>query len=148
MFKKILVPLDGSKFAEGILGIVKGVATGYRTPEVVLLWVAEPIRRFSEVGEDWRSDIDETVEVPAKEYLSRIAANLKKEGIATVKVDVVWGRAAEEILNYVKNNQVDLVIMSTHGRSGVSHWMMGSVAERVVRHSSAPVLVASPIVRQ
>jgi nucleotide-binding universal stress UspA family protein len=56
----------------------------------------------------------------------------------------VKGSAAEEILKYSQDNDVDLIIMSTHGRSGVSRWAMGSVADRVVRTSVAPVLLTTP----
>ena len=143
MYKRVLVPLDGSELSECILEHVKAIATGCSVPEVILLRVAEPIQHVYEMGEDWRRDTEKKTEAAATEYLSQVAANLKQEGIAT-ETTVVQGQVAEEILDYVKSNHVDLVIMSTHGRSGVSRWFLGSVAERVVRHSVAPVLVASP----
>jgi len=143
MYKKILVPLDGSKFSECILEHVKAIATGCDVPQVVLLWVIEPIRHVYEMGEEWRRNSEKNAEAAATEYLSQVAAGLQEEDIAA-ETTVVRGQAAEEILDYVKNNQVDLVMMSTHGRSGISRWFLGSVAERVVRHCVAPVLVASP----
>jgi nucleotide-binding universal stress UspA family protein len=143
MLKKILVPLDGSKFSECILRLVKDIATGCSVPQVVLLEVAEPYRPGYDVDEDFRRDAENRAMSTAMEYLSDVAADLKESGLA-VETDVVWGQPAEEILNYAKNNQVDMVIMSTHGRSGVSHWLIGSVTERVVRHCVAPVLVAAP----
>ncbi len=68
---------------------------------------------------------------------------LKKEGISTQGV-VVWGRPADEILKYINENKTDLVIMSTHGRSGIPRWAFGSVADKVIRHSTAPVLIIPP----
>ena len=62
----------------------------------------------------------------------------------TVKVEVIEGRIAEAILDYVEKNQVELVIISTHGRSGISRWTFGSVADKVVRHSPVPILVIAP----
>ncbi|MBT9166010.1 MAG: hypothetical protein DDT25_00674 [Chloroflexi bacterium] len=140
MYKKILAPLDGSRLSEHILEHVKAIAIGCSIPAVILLRVVEPM---SGMGDPWFHEYEKEREAAAAEYLSRVAANLKQEGIVA-ETAVVRGHAAEEILDYVKNNQVDLVIMSTHGRSGVSRWFLGSVAERVVRHCVAPVLLASP----
>jgi len=142
-YKRILVPLDGSELSECILEHVKVIATGCSVPEVILLRVTEPIKHLYEMGEDWHRDAEKRTEVAATEYLSQVAADLKQEGIAA-ETTVIRGQAAEEILDYVKNNQVGLVMMSTHGSSGVSRWLVGSVADRVVRHSVAPVLAASP----
>jgi nucleotide-binding universal stress UspA family protein len=72
-----------------------------------------------------------------------MATNLSKEGIAAQTV-IVPGRPADEILNYASKSQVDLIIMSTHGKAGVSRWVFGSVVERVVRNSAAPVLIVPP----
>jgi nucleotide-binding universal stress UspA family protein len=143
MYKKILVPLDGSKFSECILEHVKAVVTGCSVPQVDLLWVIEPIRHAYEIGDDQLLKIEKNTQDAATKYLSQVASNLKQEGIAADAV-VVRGQAADEILDYVKQNQVDLVMMSTHGRSGATRWLLGSVTDRVVRHSVAPVLVASP----
>ncbi len=72
-----------------------------------------------------------------------MAANLSKEGIAAQTV-IVSGRPVDEILSYASKNQVDLIIMSTHGRAGISRWVFGSVVERVLRHSAVPVLIVPP----
>lgn len=143
MYTRILVPLDGSDFSECSLGHVRAVATSCNVPEVVLLLVLEPLQGVYEMSETWISEMQDKAQAFAEDYLSKLTDNLKKEGIAAEGV-VVRGRAAEEILEYAKNNQVDLVIMSTHGRSGISRWFIGSVADRVVRHCVAPVLLTSP----
>ncbi|MFC1979407.1 universal stress protein [Chloroflexota bacterium] len=143
MYKKILVPVDGSKLAECTLEHVRAIAKGCNVPEVILLRVVEPLRNVYELGEDWYKDAQERIQANAKDYLSKEVAALKKDGIAADAV-VISDQPAEAILNYAKQNQVDLIIMSTHGRSGVSRWVIGSVADRVVRHSVAPVLTVSP----
>jgi nucleotide-binding universal stress UspA family protein len=135
MYKKILVPLDGSEFSARILPHVKAVATGCKVPKVILLMVEE--------GRDLADDMVKGRTATIMGYLSGVAADLKEEGIDTETV-VLWGHAAEEIVDYVKNNQVDMVMMSTHGRSGASRWLLGSVTNRVVRHAASPVFVASP----
>ncbi|MCL0034691.1 universal stress protein [Dehalococcoidia bacterium] len=144
MFTKILVPLDGSELAEHILQYVRAVATGCNVSGVILLRIVEPLEAaYSEIGADWRREWEERIKAEAEDYISKMADNLKKEGVAAEGV-VALGRPADGILEYTKNNQVDLIVMSTHGRSGPSRWLFGSVAERVLRHSTAPVLVAAP----
>jgi len=146
MYKKMLVPLDGSEFSECVLDHVRAIAIGCQVPEVVLLGVAEPITHqvYYMVGiEDRVGDMQKETEKYVASYLSKAADSLKKDDIA-VQTAVVSGRPAEEILDYANKNQVDLIIMSTHGRSGVSRWVLGSVTDRVVRHSIAPVLTIAP----
>ncbi|MFW6150418.1 MAG: universal stress protein [Chloroflexota bacterium] len=145
MYRKILVPLDGSEFAECVLPHAKAVATGCQVPEVVLLYVVEPVRQparaymDSSVLEQARRDSMTS----AKEYLNKVSSDLNLPG-STVQTVVVEGYPGEQILDYAEKNQVDLITMSTHGRSGVARWAVGSIADRVLRHSVAPVLVSSP----
>lgn len=146
MYKKMLVPLDGSELSECVLNHVRAIATGCQVPEVVLLGVAEPTsyQAYYRVGIEPRiGDMQKETEKYVESYLSKAADSLKKDDIA-VQTVVVSGRPAEEILDYANKNRVDLIIMSTHGRSGVSRWVFGSVTDRVVRHSAAPVLTISP----
>ncbi len=143
MYKKILAPIDGSEFSECTLEHIRAIATGCHVPEVVLLMVVEPVRQAYELGEEWRRNTEVRLQAEAKDYVSKVAANLKKDGVAA-QTAVIGGRPADAILDYAAKNQVDLIIMSTHGRSGVSRWVFGSVADRVLRHSVAPVLAVSP----
>jgi nucleotide-binding universal stress UspA family protein len=143
MYKKILVPLDSSEFSECSLQHVKAIANGCSVPEVILLQAIEPIRKVYEMGEELILDLEKKHEAAAREYLNQVAAALKQEGIVAETV-VIRGEASGEILDYAGKNQVDLIVMSTHGRSGASRWLLGSVTDRVLRHSVVPVLVASP----
>jgi len=141
MYKKILAPLDGSELAECALEHVRTVTKGRRAPKVILLQVipfpAHPAHTLSD--ELIRSE-SEKAEANARDYLAKVADSLRADGIA-VDTAIVRGGPAEEILDYAKENKVDLIVMSTHGRSGVSRWVFGSVAERVLRHSATPVLI-------
>ena len=145
MYKKIVVPLDGSKFSECGLEHAKAIATGCNVPEVILLRVVEPLdtQLYELPDDEFRRNIQKKAQDDAKDYLTKLANKMKKEGMA-VEFNVVQGRAADAILDYVNKNQVDLIIMSTHGRSGISRWTFGSVTDRVVRESKVPVLVAAP----
>ena len=147
MYKKILAPLDGSEFSECTLEHLEAVATGCRVPEVVLLMVVEPVPVYYadvySLGGDYSRDIEKKALDQAKGYLAKVAGNLKKKGIAAQTV-VAQGRSADEILDYANKNKVDLIVISTHGRSGVSRWVLGSVADKVIRRSTVPVLIVSP----
>jgi nucleotide-binding universal stress UspA family protein len=144
MYKKLLVPLDGSKLSEFALEHARAIASGCNVPEVVLLRVIEPVPREAYVGagEDVIRNAQERNKVVIQEYLSKLADDLKKEGIAAQAV-VLSGNPANEILDYVNKSQPDLVIMSTHGRSGPSRWVLGSVAEKVVLHCPISVLIVT-----
>jgi len=145
VYKKILAPLDGSEFSECSLAHIRAIATGCHVPEVVLLMVVEPIKTiaYAETSGDWVAEKEKQNQAYAEDYLSQMADKLKKEGIA-VQTVVAHGVPADEILNYAQNNQADLIIMSTHGRSGISRWAFGSVTDKVLRHSTAAVLTTSP----
>jgi len=145
MYKRILVPLDGSELSESIMAHVKAIAEGCGASEVVLLRVLEPLSSqvAAQTGDILTQNIEEIAKADAADYLSTVAGGLKQE-IAGLQTTVLWGKPADEILDYVGNKQVDIIIMSTHGRSGVSRWVFGSVADRVIRHSPVPVLVVPP----
>jgi nucleotide-binding universal stress UspA family protein len=150
------VPLDGSKFSECSLDHVKAIATGCGVPEVVLLMVLpQPLVPVPEVSlEQMAEEIGEALKLAEKKaqknaevYLTKIANSLKKKGIAIHTVPV-WQKMAkgiaEDILHYASHNKIDLIIMSTHGRSGISRWALGSVTDKVIRHACVPVLTVAP----
>jgi nucleotide-binding universal stress UspA family protein len=155
MYQKILVPLDGSKLAECALPHVEELAKGCDTGQVILVSVTERIEGYKVVGNHTRTlgeqltpgagerRISETVgklERQARRYLGRVAKTLEAKGIK-VLTEVLLGKPAEEIALYAANNGCDLIIMSSHGRSGPSRWARGSVADKIIRASSVPVLL-------
>lgn len=144
MYKKILSPVDGSEVAECSLDHLKEIAAGCHAEEVVLLTAIEPLPPAAGINESWRLKLEEESEAEAKDYLNKLVdrLNLKSAGI-NVQTVVVHGRPAGNILKYASQNKVDLIIMSTHGRSGIFQWVFGSVAEKVLRHSPVPVLIVS-----
>jgi len=147
MYKKILAPLDGSELSERSLEHIASIATGCNVPEVVLFGVVEPIPQAGEInaflGSDWEVEANKQAVNWMEKYLVDSADRLSSKGVKA-KVAVAKGRAADEILNYAGKNSVDLIIMSTHGRSGVVRWAMGSVADKVVRHARSAVLIIPP----
>jgi len=147
MYKKILVPLDGSELAECALGHVKAIAMGCSVPEVVLFRVVEPIYTGTDAmsyGTVMYSDMINLIQKEAEKYIAYITEKFKQQSGINAQAELAYGNAADEILKYSKNNQVDLIIMTTHGRSGVSRWLFGNVADRVSHHSTIPVLIIAP----
>jgi len=142
----MLVPLDGSELSECSLDHARIVAVACQCADVILLQVIETDPQVVDIGvssEHWYRDAQARLRTEVKKYVSRVANELKKEGL-NAKGVVVNGKAADEILDYANKNKVDIIVMSTHGRSGVSRWFIGSVADKVLRHSAIPVLVAAP----
>jgi nucleotide-binding universal stress UspA family protein len=78
--------------------------------------------------------------VEAEKYLKKVVARLKKTGV-NARAEVIYGKAGEALSDYANKNKVDLVIIATHGRSGISRWVLGSVADRLIHSARAPVLV-------
>lgn len=146
MYQKILVPLDGSKLAECVLEHVEQLAKGCNTEEVILVSVTERVTGHTlapEVGEVYGGDVPITVgkmQRQAERYLDRIAKRLAKKGIS-VQTAVLRGNPAEEIVHYAQENECGLITMASHGRSGISRWAYGSVADKILRASPVPVLI-------
>ena len=157
MYKSILVPLDGSELAECSLAHVQAIAQGCQVPAVTLLTVIEPAQDFipeagsqSQMEAMFREQEQRQAQAidNANKYLTKASGRLSKENV-DAKIDAVQAPknkgVADVILEYAKNSGADLIIMSTHGRSGVSRLAMGSIADKVIRKSGFPVLViASP----
>jgi nucleotide-binding universal stress UspA family protein len=76
----------------------------------------------------------------AKDYLDKIVNRLKHEG-TTLHAEVIVGRVTESLANYAVENDIDLIIIATHGHSGVTRWVRGSVADKILRSADVPVLM-------
>jgi len=146
MYKKILVPLDGSEFSECALADVKTLTSESKNTEIILLRVLEPLPEYvmsRRIGGEFRRTVVEAATADAEKYLSKQAGSLKKNAIS-VKTAVVSGKPADEIMKYALKNGVELIVMTTHGRSGPSRLAFGSVAEKVIRNAEIPVLSITP----
>ncbi|MFC1952317.1 universal stress protein [Chloroflexota bacterium] len=150
MYSKVLVPLDGSELAECILDHVRTIVTGCQVSEVVLLIAVEVYEKGlpsitwgGVISAEQGAALEAESIAKAKDYITKVTDKLRKEDIFVQPV-VIQGKVAEGILDYAVKNQIDLIMMSTHARSGPSRWALGSVADRVIRHSPIPVLIVSP----
>lgn len=135
MFKKILVPLDGSKLAEKILPqvekLVKHCQAEVHLMRVVVSYKVEP----REEKEEREQLIQE-----AWGYLEKIVTRLRKKRMKAYAA-VAYGKDAVQICDFGRKNKFDLIAMATHGRSGISRWALGSVADKVLTCSAVPVML-------
>jgi nucleotide-binding universal stress UspA family protein len=152
MYNKILLTLDGSSFAEQALPHARRFAKTIDGATLFLLGIA-PVVELQSVAttqlypvyvyDDYLVSQEETaqqLEDALRDYLNTIAERLRAEGVQ-VEVVVRRGAPADEILGFAKEAGMDLIVMSTHGRSGISRWVYGSVADKVLRSATQPVLL-------
>jgi nucleotide-binding universal stress UspA family protein len=141
----ILVPLDGSALAEQILG--HATELGRIThAEYTLLQVTEPV--FVGYGSEMSAisaneQILESLQTQAQAYLDRVAAGLRAEGLQVQTITMIEFAAAA-ILEYAREHAVDLIALETQGRGGLARWIVGGVADKVIRGASVPVLLHRP----
>ena len=148
MYQKILVPLDGSELAECVLPHVEAIANGCHVRKIILVRVVEPYQPTrgkayysllpEESKEDWKRV--EEGRSAAESYLKQVAGRLTKEG-RDVETEVLVGRAAESLADFVGKSAVDLIVIATHGLSGITRWLWGSTADRILRSSCVPLLM-------
>jgi nucleotide-binding universal stress UspA family protein len=147
MYRHILVPLDGSPLAEQVLPHVHALAANEGTSKITLLRAVPPIFTtsvdYSGMLATTAADALETLEDEARAYLDEIAAPFRAEGYS-VHTEISAMPAAEAVLDYADSQHADLIAIATHGRSGISRWVFGSVTQKVVQNSPVPVLVIRP----
>jgi nucleotide-binding universal stress UspA family protein len=152
VYKKILVPLNGSKLAECALNHVKKLFQDSTAVEVVLLGavvVDIPWREFN-TGEGMPAeafDLNAFVKVfldKSTRYLANVQSRLASEGIKARTETLESSRPASTITDYAHKNGFDLIIMATHGYTGMKKMMLGSIALKVLHESNVPVLLIRP----
>lgn len=143
MYQRIMVPMDGSELAERVLPHVETIAASSNAT-VELVRVIEPFelptRGGIAISEDDIKQIEQHMESEAQTYLARIEDTLKGKGVKAEST-VIRGKVAESLVDYARSSNADLIIMATHGRSGISRWAWGSVADRILHASHIPVLM-------
>ena len=140
MYKKILVPLDGSSVAEQVLPYARLLARGLDVP-VALLGIVDATELASAMSKEKAQYFDATTEDSvrrSRDYLKKIAQTFPR---GNVSFAVEKGRAEEVIIAKADADKQTLITMATHGRSGLDRWLLGSVAEKVLRGSANPLLL-------
>jgi nucleotide-binding universal stress UspA family protein len=146
MYKKILVPLDGSELAECVLDHVKVLVKEGSAGEVTLLNVVKVDAPWAELyGKNF--DINamrEAYFASARKYLAKIESRLNSEGIKVKTESLEANSPAYKITEYAQENGMELIIMGTHGYTGLKKLIMGSVTSGVLNYSTVPVLLIRP----
>ena len=137
MYNKILVPLDGSDVAECVLPHVEAMAMSNDEIDITFLYVVTPLDTPL-TSHEFKERIESEAVSAAHDYLKRIISKLTCLGKAHSRV--ILGRSAETILDYAEENDIDLIVMASHGLSGVSRWIRGSVVDKVLHESTVPVM--------
>ena len=145
MYEKIMVPLDGSELAECVLPHVERFIKGCHVSNVVFVRVVEPITApvgigNVYIGREESRERESTRKSAVKDYLNQIVDRLNHEGTELYS-EVLVGRVADSLADYTEKNDIDLILIATHGRSGVTRWVRGSVADKILRYSNVPVLM-------
>jgi nucleotide-binding universal stress UspA family protein len=160
--------LDGSELAEAVLPYVEELCHRCEPVEVILLQVLPPPSgragaTFRPAGEDfpttrlpdspadletarhpiYRGQVMAAARAEVEVALARATQRLCAGGLP-LRIEVAFGRPADEIIDYAEREGVDLIVMSTHGRSGLTRWILGSVADKVLRGSHLPILLVRP----
>ena len=136
-FENILCPTDFSESAENAFNYAISLARKYGA-KIHLLHVVEPFTYTTEFGLDYSAQYRE-IEVYAKKLLDESVESFKKNNL-DVEGTLLLGRPFVEIIKFAEQKKVSLIVMGTHGRTGIEHALLGSVAEKVVRKSPCPVL--------
>lgn len=154
MYRRILVPLDGSTLAEAAIPHAIGSARCFGA-SITLLRIATAIPATTAIDPLTATGADavlalesvEATEQEAVDYLASVASRPEFQGI-DVQTEVVRGSAAMEIVRRARAGDVDLIAMSTHGRTGLSRMVFGSVADQVLREAGIPILLIRPKLKE
>ncbi len=146
MYERILVPLDGSDMGEATLPYVEELVSKLspvQKVEVTLFQVVTSLTHWvvaeEAVAVRYTEQELNLIKKEAQAYLDKAAEGLRSKG-AAVQIKVSAGNAAQEIIKAIEETRADLVVMSTHARSGISRWALGSVTDKVLREGKVPIL--------
>jgi len=140
-FKKIMIPLDGSEFAEVALDPALAIAESMGA-EMVLFRVAQPVPRTQRLAEmpDVYNDVVAATYREAEAYLKDLQARLGYEQIS-IEYRPASAGVARQILDFAADHGVDLIVLSSHGRTGVDRWIHGNVAYKILTGCTCSTLV-------
>jgi len=131
MYKKILVPLDGSELAEKALDHAEKLAKPFDA-EIILFQVVPLVSIYAAAEFVTPFVVDEKQKEAAQRYLTNLAEELKKRGFRVTAKLKAGSLVAADIIDFAKESRVDLIVMCTHGHSGITRWALGSVAHKVL----------------
>ncbi len=144
MFKHILVPLDGSHLAEAALPATMELAAKFNS-EITLLRITQPpyipSHTSGQIYADLMINMRQEAQKIAEAYLKGQKGSLRQQGFIVNTLVVQGESPAMAILDVAEGQNIDTIVMSTHGRGGIARWVYGSVADKVLRHADMPILL-------
>lgn len=149
-FGSIVVPLDGSKQGELALAPALALARSMKIEMVLVRTYELPATAYYRADDYPASaaafipsyaELVEEISREAREYIDAKVKELRSQGLAQVRAQILEGNTAEQIIKLSQDTKGSLIAMCTHGQSGLKRWVLGGVTERVVHYSSSPVLV-------
>lgn len=156
MFKRILVPLDGSRYSGRAIKYAVDMAKHY-SAEIILVHIVKPATPM--IAANGIAPVENPVSTriatqaaliedknntsKARRYLSRKAREIKSQELGASYI-VLVGEPGRSIMRFAKKEKIDLIIMTTHGKGGIKRAILGSVTDDVTRHSGTPILVVNP----
>jgi len=140
MYKKILVPLDGSDLAQRALVQAEQLAKTFGA-EILLFQVVPFMPIYGSPEMVTPLIVDEKQKESVERYLAGLAEKLKEKGLRVTTAVKTGQQVALEIIDFAKENGVDLIAMCTHGRSGITRWVLGSVTLKVLTRGETPILL-------
>ncbi len=142
--KKILIPTDGSEYSRYATEYAVNLCEALNA-EITLVSVADIRYEMYDVYSEVHAvgNVEELIREQVSRALEQHAAEVERRGMAVKKVLRV-GDVIQEILNVIENEGIDLVVIGTHGRKGISHFLLGSTTEKLVRSAPCPVLTVRP----
>jgi nucleotide-binding universal stress UspA family protein len=140
MYKKILVPLDGSGLAKKGLDEAEKLAKIFDS-EIFLFQVVPFMPIYGSPELVTPLIVDEKQKEAAEKYLLNITEELRKKGFKVSSMVRTGQQVAVEIIDFAKESGVDLIVMCTHGRSGITRWVLGSVALKILTRAETPILL-------
>ncbi len=150
MYQKVLVPLDGSETSECVLPHVENIARSCKSAEIILFRVCEHSAVLADYPAEFKTSWEDHVrqetehqQTQCRLYLSDMEKKLSTAGFKVTSASGL-GNPVEEILKYAEQNRVDLIVIASHGHSGITRWAFGNTVQRVIQASTVPVLVIKP----
>jgi len=140
MYKKILVPLDGSELAKKALNEAVKLANCFGA-EMILFQVVPFMPIYGSPELVTPLIVDEKQKEAAEKYLANLVEELKGKGFKVTATVKTGQQVAVEIIDFAKESGADLIVMCTHGRSGITRWMLGSVALKLLTRGEKPILL-------
>jgi nucleotide-binding universal stress UspA family protein len=146
-YQHVIVPLDGSELAESVLPHLEAVASNCQITTVELVRAVPPIEMHFKAAlpfdERQEKELNTAAIKEAEDYLKQVKGRLDASRM-TVTTKVLPGPIADTLADYLNKSNADLLLMTTHGRSGPSRWIWGSIADRLLHISCIPVFLVRP----